>query len=121
VAGYYAAEARQLTTRIRARQRDAQMDLFLDANRGATSNKLDLHFLQTGEAVQQLAAFVQEREGGLRRGQAVSIEVVTGQGHRSDNGKSRLKPAIQNWLDQKKYQYSEVNPGCLKVHLKSSQ
>ena len=46
------------------------------------------------------------------------VEVVTGKGNRSEHGKSRLRPAVVNWLEQKKYRYSEVNPGALKIYLK---
>ena len=122
VAGFYASEARELNNQIKAKQKEAQMELFLAANQHSPSSKprLDLHYLQTGEAVHQLALFLGERQLRLRKGQQEWVEVVTGKGNRSDNGKSRLRPAVQNWLDQKNYSYSEVNQGCLKVQLKSS-
>lgn len=120
VAGYYAAEARTLNARIKARQRAAQLELFEAANRDRPPTSLDLHYLQTGDAVKQLNAFVTERLAGLRRGQVEVVEVVTGKGNRSENGKSRLKPAVANWLEQKKFPYSEANPGCLRVQLRNS-
>lgn len=120
VAGYYAAEARTLNARIKARQREAQLQLFEGANRDRPPTSLDLHYLQTGDAVKQLNAFVAERLAGLRRGQVEVVEVVTGKGNRSENGKSRLKPAVANWLEQKKFTYSESNPGCLRVQLRNS-
>jgi DNA-nicking Smr family endonuclease len=46
------------------------------------------------------------------------VEVVTGKGNRSDNGKSRLRPAVTNWLEQKQYRYSEINAGALRIYLK---
>jgi len=46
------------------------------------------------------------------------VEVVTGKGNRSEHGKSRLRPAVINWLEQKKYRYSEINPGALRIYLK---
>ena len=70
--------------------------------------------------MKQLSEFISERQVRLKKGQVESVEVVTGKGNRSDNGRSRLRPAVQNWLDQKKYPYSEVNSGCLKVQLKNS-
>ena len=70
--------------------------------------------------MKQLNAFVTERLAGLRRGQVEVVEVVTGKGNRSENGKSRLKPAVANWLEQKKFPYSEANPGCLRVQLRNS-
>ena len=120
VAGYYAAEARAVHAKIKEKQREGQMELFQQANQGNPANKLDLHFLQTGEAMRQLNTFVAERMAGLKKGGSEWVEVVTGKGNRSDNGKSRLKPAVINWLDQKSLQHSEVNPGCLKIHLKNS-
>ena len=120
VAGYYASEARAVHAKIKEKQREGQMELFQQANQGNPANKLDLHFLQTGEAMRQLNTFVAERMAGLKKGGSEWVEVVTGKGNRSDNGKSRLKPAVINWLDQKSLQHSEVNPGCLKIHLKSS-
>ena len=120
VAGYYAAEARAVHAKIKERQREGQMELFQQANQGNPANKLDLHFLQTGEAMRQLNTFIAERMAGLKKGGSEWVEVVTGKGNRSDNGRSRLKPAVVNWLDQKSLQYSEVNPGCLKIHLKNS-
>ena len=119
VAGYYAAEARAVQAKIKEKQREGQMELFQQANQGNPANKLDLHYLQTGEAMRQLNTFVAERLAGLKKGGSEWVEVVTGKGNRSDNGRSRLKPAVINWLDQKGFQHSEVNPGCLKIHLKN--
>merc|ERR1719228_1291733 len=120
VSSYYTAEARELTNLIRTKQKESQMEMFLEANRDISSNKLDLHFLQIGDAVKNLSLFVAEKQSKLIKGQAEFVEIVTGKGTRSDNGKSRLKPAVQGWLDQKKLPYTEVNPGCLKVQITSS-
>ena len=82
--------------------------------------RIDLHYLQTGEAIKQLQKFVSQWESFLTLGKKPSqaLEIVTGRGNRSDNGKSRLRPAVAAWLTQKHYQYSEVNDGCYKVTLK---
>ena len=61
VAGYYASEARAVHAKIKEKQREGQMELFQQANQGNPANKLDLHFLQTGEAMRQLNTFVAER------------------------------------------------------------
>merc|ERR1711953_1480941 len=92
---------------------------FHEANQGNPANKLDLHFLQTEEAMRQLDTFVAERLAGLKKGGSEWVEVVTGKGNRSDNGISKLKPAVVNWLDQRNLHHSEVNPGCLKIYLKA--
>lgn len=46
MAGFYASEARELNNHIKAKQREAQMHLFLAANQGTPGNSLDLHYLQ---------------------------------------------------------------------------
>ena len=118
LADYYAAEASAVDAKIKDRQRERQMKLFEQANLGNPANKLDLHFLQTGEAIRQLDTFMAVRLAGLKKGGSQWVEVVTGKGNRSGNGKAKLKPAVVNWLDQRNLQHSEVNPGCLKIYLK---
>ena len=118
LADYYAAEARAVDAKIKELQRERQMKLFEQVNLGNPANKLDLHFLQTGEAMRQLDTFVAERLASLKRGGSEWVEVVTGKGNRSTNGISKLKPAVVNWLDQRNLHHSEVNPGCLKIYLK---
>ena len=120
LADYYAAEASVVDAKIKERQRERQMKLFEQVNLGNPANKLDLHFLQTGEAMRQLDNFVAERLASLKRGGSQWVEVVTGKGNRSDNGISRLKPAVVDWLGQRNLQHSEVNPGCLKIYLKKN-
>ena len=120
VADYYAAEESAVDAKIKELQRERQMELFEQVNLGNPTNKLDLHFLQTGEAIRQLGTFVAVRLAGLKKGGSELVEVVTGKGNRSGNGISRLKPAVVNWLDQRNLHHSEVNPGCLKIYLKKT-
>jgi len=122
-ASYYAAQARELNSHIKASQKQNQMEQFLEANRDSRSSKLDLHYLQTSDAIKQLQQFITQREGMGRSSKSgtESVEVVTGKGNRSENGKSRLRPAVQNWLDQKNYSYTEVNSGCFRVSIKSGK
>jgi len=120
VAGYYVTEARQLNKQIKDRQKEAQLELFHAANRGLPANSLDLHFLHTGEAIKRLAVFVMERQARLRPGHQEWLEIVTGKGNRSDNGKSRLRPAVTQWLEQKRLYFNEVNLGCLKILIKNT-
>ena len=134
---YYAARARELNTIVKSAQKEKQMEMFLTINKGipktrsnifynykyydtSTLFRIDLHYLQTGEAIKQLQKFVSQWESFLTLGKKPSqaLEIVTGRGNRSDNGKSRLRPAVAAWLTQKNYQYSEVNDGCYKVTLK---
>ena len=70
--------------------------------------------------MQQLSAFMSQWEKIVTEGKksSLSVEIVTGRGNRSDNGRSRLRPAVTNWLAQKHYNYSDVNEGCLKVTIR---
>ena len=97
LADYYAAEASAVDAKIKELQRERQMKLFEQANLGNPANKLDLHFLQTREAMRQLDNFVAARLAGLKRSGSEWVEVVTGKGNRSDNGKSKLA-AVVYWL-----------------------
>ena len=122
LSGYYASETRNIHEEMKKeKQIERQMEMFEQANQGNPANKLDLHFLQTEEALRQLNNFVAERRSRLERGGSEMVEVVTGKGNRSKNGRSRLKPAVVSWLDQKNIQHFEVNQGCLKIHLKSAR
>ena len=58
------------------------------------------------------------KSGNNRNGKDKAVEVITGKGNRNEIGKSKLKPAVINWLTQKNYKFSEINPGSLKVYLK---
>jgi len=125
-AGYYAAQARELNGRIKKGQRQKQMDDFIRINSSLSSNKLDLHFLQTGDAIKQLSDFLGQKEASLSRGgysseNETSVEVITGKGNRSDKGRSRLRPAVQIWLEQKGYQFTQVNSGAFKVTVRGGQ
>jgi len=120
-ASYYAAQARELNTHIKTTQKQSQMEMFLQANKDGPTTRLDLHYLQTSDAIKQLQQFISQKEAIARSGSSgsQSVDVITGKGNRSENGKSRLRPAVQNWLDQKSYSYTEVNVGCFRVRLKS--
>ena len=111
------------------------MEIFLTINKGIpktkyvnirnsatillSSDRLDLHYLQTGEAIKQLQHFIGHWDSYVKKSRnSQTLEIVTGRGNRSDNGKSRLRPAVTTWLAQKNWQYSEVNDGCLKVTIR---
>jgi len=119
-ASYYAAQARELNTHIKHTQKQTQMEMFLQANKDSPNKTIDLHYLQTSDAIKQLQQFISQKEAQARSGSSggQTVDVITGKGNRSENGKSRLRPAVQNWLDQKKYFYTEVNIGCFRVRLK---
>jgi len=120
IRSYYSAKARELNTIIKASQKETQMEMFISANKSCPSTRLDLHYLQIGDAVKQLSSFISQWEKIVTEGKksSLNVEIITGRGNRSDNGKSRLRPAVTNWLAQKNYNYSDVNEGCLKVMIR---
>ena len=75
--------------------------------------------MQTGDAIRHLAEFLAQWEASLARRETVTVEIVTGRGNRSHHGRSRLRPAVTNWLIQKNFTFREVNEGCLKVDIKA--
>ena len=101
-AGFYAEEARQLNSIIKAAEREKQKEEFNSANSCLPQNKLDLHYLTAGEAIKELSSFLSGKEPG------VTVEVVTGRGSRSERGRARLRPAVTQWLQQKGYSFSQV-------------
>ena len=65
-ASYYAAQARELNTHIKTTQKQSQMEMFLEANKDSPSSKLDLHYLQTSDAIKQLQQFISQKEAIAR-------------------------------------------------------
>ncbi len=68
--------------RVKARQRERIGD------------HIDLHRLQSAEAMKKLGRFVAEaRSSGVR-----TVLVITGKGHHSPGGRSVLKQRVEQWL-----------------------
>ena len=63
-------------------------------------NTLDLHNLFVPEALQALDIFLNHQLTILSRGskKAIEIFVITGRGARSNNNKSKIKPAVSRRL-----------------------
>ena len=78
VAGFYAAQARDLNRKVQ----ELQMECFLLNNGEMRGNQIDLHGLQTDEAVRQLGLFLAVKETAEGGGKG-SVTVVTGWGARS--------------------------------------
>ena len=115
VAGFYAAEARELSRRVQ----DLQMERFIQKNRDLSGNQIDLHNLQTSEALRQLQIFLAAKKAILGQ-KGGSATVVTGRGTGSGSGRAKIRPSVLTWLRQKGYKYHFVNDGCLKVSFKLS-
>ena len=65
-ASYYAAQARELNTHIKTAQKQSQMEMFLQANKDSPNSRLDLHYLQTSDAIKQLQQFISQK-GAMAR------------------------------------------------------
>ena len=63
-------------------------------------NTLDLHNLFVPEALQALDIFLDHQQEILNRGSKKSLElfIITGRGARSNNNKSKIKPAVSRRL-----------------------
>ena len=112
VAGFYAAQARDLNRKVQ----ELQMECFLQNNGEMRGNQIDLNGLQTDEAVRQLGLFLAVKETAEGGGKG-SVTVVTGWWARSVGGRGRVRPSVMNWLEQKGYSYHMVNHGCFRVYL----
>merc|ERR1719208_749998 len=79
IKSYYSAQARELNSVIKETQKENQMEMFIKANKNCPSTRLDLHYLQTGEAVQQLSAFISQWEKIVTEGKksSLNVEIVT--------------------------------------------
>jgi len=126
-AGFYAQQAREMNEQIKTSQREMQMNWFINSNQDKSDNRLDLHYLPVKDAIENLKEFIGQQQAVANknvskngRNGTKTVEVITGKGNRNEVGKSKLKPAVINWLIQKSYKYSEINPGSLKVYLKKS-
>ncbi|KAH3872081.1 NEDD4-binding protein 2-like [Dreissena polymorpha] len=76
---------------------------------------LDLHGLYVSEALNFLNEFI---EAHLNEG-VDEVQIITGKGNHSDNGRPRLRPTIMEHLKKKGFMYTEdkVNTGEFTVHL----
>ncbi|KAF2899995.1 hypothetical protein ILUMI_06188 [Ignelater luminosus] len=81
---------------------------------------IDLHYLYVKEAIAALDMFIDTNirllEGTDKRQE--NLFVITGRGKRSDQGRSRIKPAVMARLRKRGIWYVEVNPGLLKIRVR---
>ncbi|XP_012280669.1 uncharacterized protein LOC105699863 [Orussus abietinus] len=120
VAAYYSEMAKLHTKNIETANATAAA-AFLAAQ-GFSSNEantLDLHYLFVPEALEALDQFLDNHVEILSKSNKRSIDlyIVTGRGARSNNGVSRIKPAVSKRLAARKIRFMDANPGCLKVIL----
>eukprot|EP00045_Choanoeca_perplexa_P015605 m.198236 g.198236 ORF g.198236 m.198236 type:complete len:786 (-) comp17038_c0_seq2:2246-4603(-) len=85
--------------------------------------RLDLHGLQVKEAlekVEQLLQWHKQRRARLTGPDTLRhVEIITGAGRHSVNGRARLRPELERWLNSRGYRYTLINEGALRVALSS--
>ncbi|XP_058809583.1 uncharacterized protein LOC131674775 [Phymastichus coffea] len=119
VAAYY-SDVAKLHIRNMEAANSAAASAILAAQTGVldVKNTIDLHYLHVSEAKVVLQIFLDRQLSQLSPGGRKIIFIITGRGLRSVNGQSKIKPAIAKELNHKRFRFTEVNPGMLKVVLK---
>ncbi|BFZ14652.1 hypothetical protein BsWGS_17690 [Bradybaena similaris] len=83
-------------------------------------NTLDLHLYRLDEAIHAVNVAIELKEDEYRKRPDKKnsyLDIVTGWGRNSKNGKAKLKPAIIHHLYAKSFQYEEKSPGMLRIYL----
>ncbi|KAK3757276.1 hypothetical protein RRG08_054493 [Elysia crispata] len=83
---------------------------------------LDLHYFTRSRAMVKAKKFIAERMDRFKKFRNHNdqfINIITGRGRHSKNGKAVLKPAIKNYVSAQGFQYQFLNPGMLQINLAS--
>eukprot|EP00730_Choanoeca_flexa_P014873 TRINITY_DN6660_c0_g1_i2.p1 TRINITY_DN6660_c0_g1~~TRINITY_DN6660_c0_g1_i2.p1 ORF type:complete len:912 (+),score=106.66 TRINITY_DN6660_c0_g1_i2:236-2971(+) len=121
---HYAAEVKKCTTKIKALCGESATRTAADHNDpDEIHRRLDLHGLRVREAlekVSELLAYHKQRRASLRGPDSIRyVDVITGVGRHSANGKARIKPELERWLNSKGIQYSHHQNGVIRIKLNS--
>ncbi|KAJ8980736.1 hypothetical protein NQ317_011384 [Molorchus minor] len=119
VARFYSGLASQQTEYFdRANSMAAATFLDEHSKRLEDFNTIDLHFLYVKEAIPALDVFLDRNINLLRLGDTKNsecLQIITGRGRRSENGISKIRPAVMIRLKKRKIGFVQLNPGLLKV------
>ncbi|XP_065188457.1 uncharacterized protein LOC135819217 [Sycon ciliatum] len=118
LAQHYSQQSRGHYARYQeANQRAAQMIFHSKNPLKSADDQIDLHGLHVNEAVDLLDDILttQEEAGTGRK----YILVVTGRGAHSVGNRPKVRPAVERYLASHHYRFEHVNPGLIKVHLRS--
>ena len=80
------------------------------------SMRVDLHQLHVAEALELLATKLRQWSSSAG-GRRLLVDVVTGAGNHSREGKAVLRPRVKAWLEERGMRYYPINDGLLKVDL----
>lgn len=114
-------QAHELKRQYEFEDRAAAAQIFAVKNSGYELNQMDLHGLFLKEAIE----YVQERLKMLFAGQVPGheLEIITGKGIHSAGQRAKIKPAVENLLQNEKQRFSYVclGEGGFKVSLVETQ
>jgi DNA-nicking Smr family endonuclease len=77
---------------------------------------VDLHQLLAAEALELLETKLRQWAAGAG-GRRLLVDVVTGAGNHSRDGRAVLRPRVKAWLEERGMRYYPINDGLLKVDL----
>ncbi|XP_025028724.1 NEDD4-binding protein 2 isoform X1 [Python bivittatus] len=119
VAAFYVQQGQLHEQKMKEANHDAAQQIFEKVNASKLpDNLLDLHGLHVDEALGHLCRVLQEKtkERSLAGGKPY-LYVITGRGNHSQGGVARIKPAVMKYLTSRKFRFTEIKPGYLKVLL----
>ncbi|KAF2366063.1 Smr domain [Trinorchestia longiramus] len=121
IKSHYLNQASEFSKKMRAAETATHQVVLQQRNFGRDPNTLDLHVLTVPASLLACDRFLQERllalqssaeAGGSRK---MTLSFITGWGKHSLAGRSKLKPAVKNFLTKKGYKakMDQGNPGIL--------
>eukprot|EP01132_Coremiostelium_polycephalum_P000807 gene807-1003_t len=109
-------EAKNQTTLMEEAQNKAAREIFNDKNSKLDKFTIDLHGLQTKNALELMEERMQElQKDSSNKGKTFTI--ITGAGNHSDENGPKIKPLIHNTFKEKGIEFQEVNNGSISCTL----
>lgn len=95
---------------------EAAVRTILEEQRCLDTGIIDLHGLRVDEALAECAEFLEQHS---QKGKYGAVRIVTGVGKHSADGIPKIKPAVEEFLQQRgfRYQHFDMNLGALIVTL----